>query len=216
MNAVNHWFVRWQVRGLLVLGRREAALEQLDLMLLADPSDVYALATRAHVLAEQGNKPGALQALQRLVELQPDRSAPWFNLGFLSEEMGQLEEAEAAFRRATEIDLITRYLADPLCRCLTLVGPGGMGKTRKRRRSSPSRSFRVRLTALQVCQIPRSFSRMAGRAPRTRACSCSSAGKVCAAAGTDAGAGVVCATLSPPVWAHRARCRETRRAGGCA
>jgi len=32
--------------------------------------------------------------------------------------------------RTTEIDLITRYLADPLCRCLTLVGPGGMGKTR--------------------------------------------------------------------------------------
>ncbi|MEZ4725934.1 MAG: BTAD domain-containing putative transcriptional regulator [Caldilineaceae bacterium] len=32
--------------------------------------------------------------------------------------------------RTTEIDLITRYLADPVCRCLTLVGPGGMGKTR--------------------------------------------------------------------------------------
>ncbi len=104
MNPVNRWFMRWQVRGLLVLGRRQAAIDQLDLMLRADSADVYALATRAHVLAELGDKAGALQALQRLVELQPDRSAPWFNLGFLSEEMGQLEEAEAAFRRATEID----------------------------------------------------------------------------------------------------------------
>ncbi len=32
--------------------------------------------------------------------------------------------------RTTEIDLIIRYLADPVCRCLILVGPGGMGKTR--------------------------------------------------------------------------------------
>lgn len=32
--------------------------------------------------------------------------------------------------RNTELALIARYLADPVCRCLTLVGPGGMGKTR--------------------------------------------------------------------------------------
>lgn len=32
--------------------------------------------------------------------------------------------------RATEMALIARDLADPACRCLTLVGPGGMGKTR--------------------------------------------------------------------------------------
>src|SRR5262245_58737734 len=32
--------------------------------------------------------------------------------------------------RQDELDQITRLLADPACRLLTLVGPGGIGKTR--------------------------------------------------------------------------------------
>ena len=32
--------------------------------------------------------------------------------------------------RASELTEITQLLADPACRLLTLVGPGGIGKTR--------------------------------------------------------------------------------------
>lgn len=104
MSPLNHLFARWQVRALLVSGQRQAALERLDSLLRANSADVYALATRAHVLAELGDKAGAMQALQRQVAAQPGAAPGWFNLGFLSEEMGLLEQAEAAFRRALDID----------------------------------------------------------------------------------------------------------------
>jgi tetratricopeptide (TPR) repeat protein len=104
MSSLNHLFSRLQVRALLVFGQRNVALDRLDDLLQADSTDVYALATRAHLLAEQGDKAGALQALQRQVAVQPNAAPGWFNLGYLSEEMGQLEQAEAAFRRALEID----------------------------------------------------------------------------------------------------------------
>jgi tetratricopeptide (TPR) repeat protein len=41
-----------------------------------------------------------LKTLQQLVNLEPGQAAAWFNLGFLSEELGQLEQAVAAFERA--------------------------------------------------------------------------------------------------------------------
>ncbi|MDZ4400552.1 tetratricopeptide repeat protein, partial [Hydrogenophaga sp.] len=104
MSSLNHLFARWQIRALLVAGQRQAALDRLDGLLQANAADVYALATRAHVLAELGDKDGALQALQRQVAAQPAAAPGWFNLGFLSEEMGLLDQAEAAFRRATDID----------------------------------------------------------------------------------------------------------------
>ena len=87
-----------------MFGQRERALVRLDDMLNVNPADVYALATRAHVLAELGDKAGALQALQRQVAAQPGAAPGWFNLGYLSEEMGELDQAEAAFRRALDID----------------------------------------------------------------------------------------------------------------
>lgn len=102
--SLNHLFARWQVRSLLVLGQRQAALDRLDGLLRADADDVYALATRAHLLAELGDKAGALQTLQRQVAVAPGAAPGWFNLGFLSEEMGLLEQSEAAFRRTIEID----------------------------------------------------------------------------------------------------------------
>lgn len=104
MSSLNHLFARLQVRALLLSGRRKVALERLDDLLQANADDVYALATRAHLLAELGDKAGALQALQRQVAAQPTAAPGWFNLGYLSEEMGQLEQAEAAFRRALDID----------------------------------------------------------------------------------------------------------------
>lgn len=102
--AISTGVVRWQVRVWLVLGLRRRALDRVNMLLLNDPDDLYALATRAHLQAELGDAPAAQKTLMLLVSLRPDRAAGWFNLGYLSEELGQLAEAEAAFRRATEID----------------------------------------------------------------------------------------------------------------
>jgi predicted Zn-dependent protease len=102
--SLNRKFIQLQIRALVLFGQRERALERVGDLLDVNGADAYALATRAHLLAELGDKTGAQQALQQLVAAQPTQPAGWFNLGYLSEEMGQLEQAEAAFRRATELD----------------------------------------------------------------------------------------------------------------
>ncbi|MDP3812713.1 MAG: tetratricopeptide repeat protein [Hydrogenophaga sp.] len=103
-HLLNRKFMQLQIRALVLFGQRLRALERVGDLLGSNAADSYALATRAHLLAELGDKTGAQQALQQLVAAQPDQPAGWFNLGYLSEEMGHLEQAETAFRRATELD----------------------------------------------------------------------------------------------------------------
>jgi tetratricopeptide (TPR) repeat protein len=102
--TLDAWFLRWQVKLLLLLGQTQKALVRVEEWLVHEPTDLYGLATQAHLLAASGDKPAAAEALTRLVSLQPQQASAWFNLGFLREEMGELEAAEAAFRRATELD----------------------------------------------------------------------------------------------------------------
>jgi tetratricopeptide (TPR) repeat protein len=74
-------------------------------MLARWPDDAYALASRAHVRAQAGRRSQAIADQQRLVAVHPERSAAdWFNLAFLLEEAERYDEAEPAFRRATELD----------------------------------------------------------------------------------------------------------------
>jgi Flp pilus assembly protein TadD len=93
-NTLEAWYVRWQVRLLLVAGQKSQALVRIE----------RHLATRAHLKAEMGDKPGAIASIERLVQVHPNQASAWFNLGFLCEETGRLDDAEAAFRRATEIE----------------------------------------------------------------------------------------------------------------
>ena len=98
-------FLKLRVMAALAINRREAALKLVDRMLSLQPADAEALAIRAHTQAQLGRKAAAIDDLRRLVDLHPDLSAAhWFNLAFLLEEQGRLEEAEAAFRRSLELD----------------------------------------------------------------------------------------------------------------
>jgi tetratricopeptide (TPR) repeat protein len=75
-----------------------------ETMLAEFPGDVYALASKAHMQAQAGNRRAALQSLFQLVEAAPGDGRHWFNYGFLLEELGEFAQAEAAFRRATELN----------------------------------------------------------------------------------------------------------------
>lgn len=109
---VNHKRTDWawqahraQVMGWLLLGRHGVARAVLDRMLARWPHDAYALSSRAHVHAQAGRTAEAIADAQALVAAHPARGgADWFNLGFLLESAGQVPEAEAAFRRAVELD----------------------------------------------------------------------------------------------------------------
>jgi tetratricopeptide (TPR) repeat protein len=97
--------LRAAAMGALVFGRNARALEIFEQMLKRWPGDAYALASRAHLKAQSGQRGEALADAQALVQAHPRRSAAdWFNLAFLLDEDGRPEEAEAAFRRALELD----------------------------------------------------------------------------------------------------------------
>lgn len=91
--------------GLLVLGLKPAARRLYDRRLELDPEDARALAGRAHLRAEAGDREGAIADYRRLLAHGSRRdAASCFNLGYLLEEAGRLDEAEASFRRALALD----------------------------------------------------------------------------------------------------------------
>lgn len=89
----------------LLLGRRVRAEQFFSRMLAHCASDPYALASRAHVRAQAGRHEEALADARALVAAHPQRAAgDWFNLAYLLESTGRLQEAEPAFRRALDLD----------------------------------------------------------------------------------------------------------------
>ena len=89
----------------LVVGQRAVAERQLGDFLRRHPADAWALASRAHLLAQRGADAEAVVDAEQLVANHPSRSAAdWFNLAFIRERLSRLEEASVAFRRALELD----------------------------------------------------------------------------------------------------------------
>jgi predicted Zn-dependent protease len=86
-------WLKWQGMALLVLGRRHAL----------DPHNVYALASMAQIESQLGHPARAIELQQALTRQAPGQAHAWFNLGFMLEEAGRLEEAEVAFREATRL-----------------------------------------------------------------------------------------------------------------
>ncbi|MBK9133656.1 MAG: tetratricopeptide repeat protein [Betaproteobacteria bacterium] len=90
--------------GLLVFGRKAAAMAVFDGMERRWPADRYVLASRAHLLSQLGRTDEALAASARLIESAGNDAPAWFNHGFMLEAAGRYEEALAAFGRATTLD----------------------------------------------------------------------------------------------------------------
>ena len=94
---------KWQAMLLLVLGRRQAALAMFHRMRGEFPGHPYPIASAAHVQAQLGDTAGALASMADVVAVEPGNGSHWFNYGYLLESAARYEEAEAAFRRATEL-----------------------------------------------------------------------------------------------------------------
>lgn len=95
--------LRWRAMALLVLGQRAGARRVFGQMLREFPGDAYALASQAHLLAQDGRREEALAVMEQLLADPAASGQHWFNYGFLLEDMQHYERAEQAFRRATEL-----------------------------------------------------------------------------------------------------------------
>jgi tetratricopeptide (TPR) repeat protein len=100
---IDHSWAKACVIVLLAIGQRERALARLGTMLDRWPDDAYALASRAHVLAEAGRPAQAVQDTERLVVVDGNNARAWFNHGYLLELLERWDEAVIAFTRATEL-----------------------------------------------------------------------------------------------------------------
>ena len=105
--ALQYLFLKFQAVLLLGAGRRSSALPRFEQMLQLRPADRYALASRAHLLAQLNHFAEAIASLQRLTCIAgsaPQEAAAWFNLGFVLQQAGRHDDAGPAFQQALERD----------------------------------------------------------------------------------------------------------------
>jgi tetratricopeptide (TPR) repeat protein len=105
MSGVEYLWHKWRALALIVFGRLQAAEAVFSHLLAERPHDAYLLASRAHLRSQLGQRDAAISDYEALTTAHPQRSvADWFNLGFLLEQEGRLDDAEAAMRRAVNLD----------------------------------------------------------------------------------------------------------------
>ncbi|KQS71434.1 hypothetical protein ASG39_21600 [Rhizobium sp. Leaf371] len=89
----------------LVLGDREQAQAAIALALSRDPSQAIALEARADFEAGvRGNLDGALADLRTALVSEPGNATVWNSLGLLQSARGARRDAEAAFKKAIDLD----------------------------------------------------------------------------------------------------------------
>jgi tetratricopeptide (TPR) repeat protein len=100
LSSLRHWAaVAW-----LVLGRPDRALQVWnDLIETFGPRPGW-MASRAHLLAQQGRHAEAALDYDWLCQRSEARAADWFNRGFLLEHAGDFEAAAQSFERAVQLD----------------------------------------------------------------------------------------------------------------
>jgi tetratricopeptide (TPR) repeat protein len=103
-SALTVWFWRQMATWSHLLKRDELALEYRARIAAARPGDASALASVAHLQAQQGRRPDAVANLKRALSLDPGRADAWFNLGYLQQEEQRHDDAIASFERALALD----------------------------------------------------------------------------------------------------------------
>ena len=84
----------------IALGFRKRAIITFEEMLNQYPNDPYALTSLAYLKTQAGDKAGAISIYKIVVQRTDAAAYSWYNLGFLQEEVGEIEDAEFSFRKA--------------------------------------------------------------------------------------------------------------------
>ncbi len=89
---------------LLVAGRFEDAKARAELALQLDPKNVDGQVLLGYSLAGMRNLDGAIEQLEQAVVAAPNKGMAFSNLGTLQLARGDVKHAEAAFRKAVEVN----------------------------------------------------------------------------------------------------------------
>ncbi len=99
------WYLfKYWASSLIVLGLKKRATEVFEEMLQEYPNDPYVLSSLAYLKTQAGDKAGAITLYKIVVQRSDAPAYSWYNLGFLQEEIGQVEDAEYSFRKALNLD----------------------------------------------------------------------------------------------------------------
>ncbi len=119
--------------------------------LAEDPSNLAALRGHAGTAAALGDTETALRSTERLLELEPDHSGTWFNLGVLHLRQERTDAAEEALRRALEL---TPEYGDARYNLALLLrdrgDAAGAREQLERLLASPNTAGRLRVEALET------------------------------------------------------------------
>lgn len=89
---------------LLLAGRFDDAKARAGAMLAKNPQDLEGLLLHANAMAALKDPAGALAEIEEALKVKPDESRTFVNLGAIRMQTGEAKEAEAAFRRAVDLD----------------------------------------------------------------------------------------------------------------
>ncbi len=104
VSGLTVWYWSQMATWSTLLKRDAMALEYRARIALARPDDPKAMASLAHLKAQQGGRPEALALLERSLAVDPDNAGVWYNHGYLLQESQRHEEAIASFDRALALN----------------------------------------------------------------------------------------------------------------
>lgn len=90
-------------RALLRKGEHAQALQQLDLLLSANPEDTQARFLKGVILTEQGDRSGAIKVFRNLTQRYPELPEPYNNLAVLYAQSGDYLAARSALEMAVRV-----------------------------------------------------------------------------------------------------------------
>jgi len=85
-------------------GRNEEALEAYDVAQAQNPSDIALLLNKANLYYTLGQPDKFKELMNQASEIDPNNPDLQYNIGVISSEQGNIEEARAAYRKTLEID----------------------------------------------------------------------------------------------------------------
>jgi serine/threonine-protein kinase len=123
--TAHHWYA---VTCLVQLGRLDDALDEMLLAQTLDPISTIISRDTARVLFYRREFEAALEQCDRTIERDPYFSGTYWMLGLVQEQLGDLDEAVAAFQRGIQLVPDSRMLRGALGRVFALSGKPSKAK----------------------------------------------------------------------------------------